>query len=231
MEHSVATDGETPEQASTFCRIAVVLFTLSYITFALWLLVDLWVRDKSFVTTLLSLNKESLDVMFVMALYSVIGALLGSGVLDLVSFHKYAAVENDFRLTHVPGYIYGPWLAATVGLIIFCLLQSGLFVFSGGGPSLKMEETPVSKMAYISVGFLAGFGWMNAVEKIREIVSRFFAKDVRRKKKEPEEASSTEAVESAEAPAENLISTRVGVKKSTKKNKTRKKKPRRKATR
>ena len=164
-------------QASWFLKLLVVLFTLSYTTFALWILVDLWARDQTFVLGALSISREKLDPVFVHALHTIVGALLGSGVLDLVSFHTYSAVKRDFQKSHVPGYFYGPWLAATVGLIIFCLLQSGLFVFSGGTQGTASAESNSARMGYISVGFLSGFGWMNAVEKIREVVVRFFSRD------------------------------------------------------
>ena len=179
------------DQASLGWVIVLILFSLSYLTFSLWLLMDLWVRDKEFVVYLLSIKKEVLseNLTFVMALYTITGALLGNAVLDLVSYHKYWAIKRDFQRSHIPGYFYGPWLAGTIGLIIFCLLQSGLFVFSGGAAqNLDIQETAVSRMAYISVGFLSGFGWMNAVQKIQEVVSRFFSTDVRKSK--PKVASS-----------------------------------------
>ena len=179
------------------CKFCIVAFSLSYLTFALWLLVDLWVRDKAFILSVLSIKKENLDTTFIMALYTVVGALLGSGVLDLVSFHKYSALRCDFRASHVPGYFYGPWLAGTVGLIIFCLLQSGLFIFSGGIQNIKIEETSISKVSYISVGFLSGYGWMSAVDKIHEVVTRFFAKDYRERNRDlSKDASKSNAITS-----------------------------------
>ena len=202
MDNSSETDKQAlPEQipqASLFWVIVLVVFSLSYLTLSLWILVDLWVREKQFICYLLAINKENLnnDVMFVMALYTVTGALLGNAVLDLVSYHKYWAIKRDFQSSHILGYFYGPWLAGTIGLIIFCLLQSGLFVFSGGAAqNIKIDETAISKMGYISVGFLSGFGWMSAVEKIREVVSRFFAKDTR-ESVESRKPTATEATES-----------------------------------
>lgn len=176
--NNIRQDPESSPPASGFLIAIVVLFSLSYLTFSLWLLIDLWARDKSFITHVLSIKKENLDVTFLMALYTTVGALVGSGTLDLVSYHKYVGVNRNFQRSHIPGYFFGPWLAGTVGLIVFCLLQSGLFIFSGS-QNVAVQETTVSKMAYISVGFLSGFGWMSAIEKIREIVTRFFAKDLR----------------------------------------------------
>jgi hypothetical protein len=114
----------------------------------------------------------TLPTIFVSAMYAVLGGILGAGVLDIVSFHKYVAVKRDFQSAHVWGYFVGPWLAAVLGLIVFALLQTGLLVFSGNKPS--GDQSDVSNLGYLAVGFLSGFGWLEATERVREIVSRFF---------------------------------------------------------
>jgi hypothetical protein len=50
------------------------------------------------------------------ALFSVFGSILGAGVLDIFSLHKYVAVRRDFQTPHVWGYFFAPWLAAVLGL-------------------------------------------------------------------------------------------------------------------
>lgn len=204
MENSTKTDKEAtleqPTQASLGWVIILIVFSLSYLSLSLWILIDLWVRDKDFIAHALSIKKENLNdnLTFVMALYTVTGALMGNAVLDFVSYHKYWAVRRDFQASHIPGFFYGPWLAGTIGLIIFCLLQSGLFVFSGGAAqNVDIKETAVSKMGYISVGFLSGFGWMKAVEKIQEVVSRFFSTDAYKNSYEAKQLAVRESNENA----------------------------------
>ncbi len=155
-------------------KLLIVAFALSYITVAFYLVVDCWVHEQKTLKHLLGLPAEQiLSPIFMFAVYAVLGSILGAGALDIVSFHRYVAVKRDFQQPHVWGYFVAPWLAAVLGLIVFALLQTGLLVFSGGASSSSNSE--VSQLGYLTVGFLAGFGWYQAIQKIREVVTRFFA--------------------------------------------------------
>lgn len=162
-----------PSQAPFVARLLIVLFAASYLCVALWLLLDIWVLEQASLRGLLGLGAgATLTPAFLSALHSMIGAVLGAGVLDIVSFHRYVAVKGDFQSRHVWGYFFAPLLAAVLGLIVFALLQSGLLVFAGGA---KDDGGDPARLGYLAVGFLAGFGWHEATENIRSIVKRFFA--------------------------------------------------------
>ena len=128
-------------------------------------------------------TQDKLTPIFVYAIYAVLGSILGAGALDIVSFHKHVSINQDFQEAHIWGYFLAPWLAAVLGLIVFALLQSGLLVFSGGISSSSNSE--IAQLGYLAVGFLSGFGWLQAVEKVREIVQRFFAAHPKRSDDEP----------------------------------------------
>jgi hypothetical protein len=98
---------------------------------------------------------------------------LGCGALAIVSFHKYVAYEKGFELAHVWGYFCGPWLAATFGIVVFALLQSGLLVFSGKFPENGQFET--ANLGYLAIGFLAGFGWFRFTKIIEHLITRVFS--------------------------------------------------------
>jgi hypothetical protein len=160
-------------QAPLVMKLLIILFTLSYMTAAMYLVVDCWVLGQTTLKAALGLPADHLlPEIFVSAVFAVLGAVLGAGALDLVSFHRYVAVKRDFQAPHVWGYFFAPWLAAVLGLIVFALVRSGLLVF-GGGPSGE-SPSDVSNLGYLAVGFLSGFGWFQATERIREIVSGFF---------------------------------------------------------
>lgn len=168
-------------------KFFIIAFTLSYVSFVLYLVVDTWVHEQALLRGLLDLKADdSLPPNFHSATYAVLGSILGAGALGLVSFHRHVSVKQDFQLPHVWGYFVAPWLSAVLGLIVFALLQTGLLVFSGGTTS--GQNTDISHMGYLMVGFLSGFGWVQAVEKIREVVNRFFAASPKDTKssKEPE---------------------------------------------
>jgi len=171
-------------QAPFIVRLIIMTFVLAYISGALFLIVDLWIHEHGMLSKLMGLSKdESLPALFISGMHAVLGAVLGAGVLDIVSFHKYVAVRRDFQLPHVWGYFFAPWLAAVLGLIVFALLQSGLLIFTGGGEEARSKE--VANLGFLAIGFLSGFGWFEALGKIRALVKRFFSTDLAKRRSSP----------------------------------------------
>lgn len=160
-------------QAPFLVKLLLVAWIVVYLLAALALLLDIWVLQRQTLLNLLGLPAgAALSSGFLSALHAMLGAVLGAGVMDIVSFHTYASVKGDFQSRHVWGYLLAPLLAAVLGLIVFALLQSGLLVFAGHG---KGEPDELARLGYLAVGFLAGFGWYEATSSIRAIVRRFFS--------------------------------------------------------
>lgn len=160
-------------QAPFALKLTIVLYSAAYLIGALALLLDFWVLNQVSLRRLVGLNgADPLPPLFLSALHAMLGAVLGAGVLSIVSFHHYTSVRGDFQSRHVWGYFTAPLLAMVLGLIVFALLQSGLLIFAGGA---KGEPDDVARLGYLAVGFLAGFGWFEATQSIRRIVRRFFS--------------------------------------------------------
>ncbi len=64
-------------------------------------------------------------------------------------------------------------LGGVLGLITFALLQTGLLVFASA--SQAEQSTFASNLGFLAVGFLSGFGWYAATQRIERLVNRFFA--------------------------------------------------------
>lgn len=164
---------ESIPQAHFIVKLFVLLYVLSYITIVFVLLVDGWVHGYAITMKLLFLPQDAnLPPIFISAIHTILGSLLGCGVLAIASFHKYVAYKKSFESQHVWGYFCGPWLAATLGLIIFALLQSGLLIFSGNLSGNGQAET--ANLGYLTIGFLAGFGWYRVTKVIERLVTRVF---------------------------------------------------------
>lgn len=170
------TDSVSPPQAKLIVKLAVIIFVILYISLALLLVADSWVGTQRAAHWFMGNSPGVVPADFLSGFYSIIGALLGCGVLEVVSFHKYVAVKRDFRPEHVWGYFVAPWLAAVLGLVVFALLQTGLLVFSGGGSSsgIESKNPAIANLGFLLTGFLAGFGWYDMVLFIRRMVQRFF---------------------------------------------------------
>ena len=176
--HSLArkTESVSPPQVNFIGKLAVIIFIIAYISLGLILVADCWVGSQRSARWFMGDSTRVVPADFLSGFYSIIGALLGCGVLEVVSFHKYVAVKRDFRPEHVWGYFVAPWLAAVLGLVVFALLQTGLLVFSGGGASSGTDpkNPAIANLGFLVTGFLAGFGWYDMVLLIRRLVQRFF---------------------------------------------------------
>lgn len=157
-----------------FSMIFIFLFMISYCVFGIWLLFDGWINKFSSLYWLWSINPNiGLPPIYSLALMSLIGSILGCGTLDIVSFHKYVAIEKCYDLDHIWGYLISPVLAAIVGLLIFSLFQSGLLIFSGG---FNAESTPVTaSLGFTAIGFVAGYSWPEAVKKFKDVSKSLFS--------------------------------------------------------
>ena len=161
-----------PPQAPFIGKLAVLVFLLSYLTAVFILLIDCWLNNGGRIRSfLLTGEGAEFPPLFNSAIYAVLGSILGCGVLDVVSFHKYVAIKRDFQTPHVWGYFFAPWLAAILGLVVFALLQSGLLIL-GGGNSTKPSE--VTNLGFLAIGFLSGYGWYDVVQRIKRLITRMF---------------------------------------------------------
>src|SRR5262249_42333042 len=120
-------------QASFPTKLVVCVFVALYVVGTIRLLFNLWLGNGGDVTWLLGMPGAALEKNVVPIVHTVLGAILGAGVLDLVSFHHYVAIRNNFQARHCWGYFFAPILAAALGIMTYALLRTGLLVFAGGG--------------------------------------------------------------------------------------------------
>lgn len=155
--------------------LVIFLFTISYSLLGMWLLFDGYLNSFSSLYWLWGLDDSGFPAIFRLAIFSLVGSILGCATLDIVSFHKYIAIKKVFDLDHIWGFFFSPILASIIGLIVFALFQSGLLVFSG---NLSTEESPVTaELGFTAIGFVAGYSWHDVVSKFREISDGFFRKE------------------------------------------------------
>lgn len=161
-----------------WAMVIIFIFTTGYAIFALWLLFDGYINSFLSLHSLWNLDTSNeIPKVFQLALFSLVGSILGCATLDIVSFHKYIAIRKVFDLDHIWGFFFSPILAAIIGLIIFALFQSGLLVFAG---NFSNENSPVTaELGFTAVGFVAGYSWHDVITKFREISNGLFKKEIK----------------------------------------------------
>ena len=146
----------------------VPLYTLAYSLFAIWLLVDGWLTSFSSILNLWHLDegfKVPAQVPFLF--FTIVGALLGSAILSITSFHRHYAINCSFNSKHIWGYFLAPLLATLVGCLVFAIVQSGLLVLTG---DIANESDPVrATLGYVTIGGVAGYNWDIFVKKLENL--------------------------------------------------------------
>lgn len=137
------------------------LITVRYLLLA-------WSGDYAFLHLLLQYKNDFvINDEMKLAAYTVAGALLGGATLSITSLHKYSAVTKTLDVDHLWGYLMAPVLSIVIGLLIFCLLYSGLMVLNGGG-NVNSELSSV-RIGYLSLGAIGSYNWDVFLRKMQNL--------------------------------------------------------------
>ncbi|MFW1318539.1 hypothetical protein ACEV70_00630 [Vibrio parahaemolyticus] len=151
--------------------VGIPLYIFVYVAIATWLLFDGWITNFSSLQSIWSVPEGvlSLPSHVIFSIYTIIGAILGSGLLGIISFHRYIAIEKSFDDDHAWGFLFAPLLAAIVGILMFAIIQSGLIVLSGQMSTADNESN--ASLGYLAIGAITGYNWDVFVQKMQELSS------------------------------------------------------------
>lgn len=150
----------------------IFLYISIYTFFGMWLLFDGWINNFNSLTWLWSLPGETIKInqTINLAIYSILGSILGGSILSITSFHKYVAIEKNFDKDHIWGFIFTPILSILVGILSFVLIKSGLLILNGNMPiDSNSTNTINTSLGFIAIGSIAGYNWDVFVKKIQQL--------------------------------------------------------------
>lgn len=137
------------------------LFTIKYLFLS-------WGGDYGFLKILIQVPGSFVASDEIkLAVFTIIGALFGGATLGITSLHRYSAVTKTLDIDHLWGYLMAPVLSIVIGVLIFCLLYSGLMVLNGGA-SINSEQVSV-KIGYLSLGGICSYNWDVFVMKLQKL--------------------------------------------------------------
>ena len=155
---------------SKYSRLAwlVPIYIFSYSLAGIWALVDGLLTNFSFILKLWAVeDPHSIPTLVNYLIFTMIGALFGSAILGIISFHRYIAIDKSFDPDHLWGFWFSPLLALLVGILIFAIIQSGLVVLSGDLADAKNPEN--ATLGYLAIGGIAGYNWDVFVKKLQNL--------------------------------------------------------------
>lgn len=146
----------------------IFLYIMTYTLFVIKLLFCSWLGDYDFLNNLFHPSSKLIaNEQIKLAIFTIIGALLGGATLGITSLHRYSAVTKTLDIDHLWGYLMAPILSIVIGVLIFCLLYSGLMVLNGGA-NVNAEQTSV-KIGYLSLGAICSYNWDVFVLKLQKL--------------------------------------------------------------
>jgi uncharacterized protein YacL len=166
--------------------ISILIFVFVYSTLSLFMIFDGWLFGFKFIRGFVFSDLSLMLPPHVEAIiYTMLGALIGEASAAIFTIHKYSVHKKAFDPDHAISYFYGPVLAILLSVIIYLLLQTGLFLLGPQGTKPEKEELQtIGTFTYLVIGVLTGFGWLSAVKKINTIVNVFFENKTEEKKTE-----------------------------------------------
>ena len=156
--------------ATTFAIVSFVYLFLA-LGFFLWLLFDIWARKYTLGFSCLTeevRTRLNNSPTFHSLAYAFIGGALGGVIAGLRSCIHWHCDEKAFGWRFVWKYFSFPWLGATLALIVYAILGSGITVL--GGVSFS-----TTKMLFaFAIGSLVGYGSPQVVKWLDSQVNRIF---------------------------------------------------------
>ena len=170
LPHSGQSDTTQIDTNNRNSKLAYVVpvYIFLYTMTAVWLLFDGWINEFKSIYGLWSLAPNtSLPAHVVYLTFTMLGSVLGSALLGIISFHRYKAVEKAFDPDHLWGFIFSPLLAIIIGILAFAIIQSGLVVLSGQMSTSTNQDN--ATLGYLAIGGVTGYNWDVFVKKLQEL--------------------------------------------------------------
>lgn len=146
----------------------IFFYIMAYTLFSIKYLFLSWAGDYAFLNNLIHASDSFVaNEEMKLAIFTIIGALFGGATLGITSLHKYSAVTKKLDIDHLWGYLMAPILSIVIGILIFCLLYSGIMVLNGGS-SINTAQASV-KIGYLSLGAICSYNWDVFVIKLQKL--------------------------------------------------------------
>jgi hypothetical protein len=155
-------------KSDTGAALFSLLYSMVVLAFFSWQLFDTWIGQHS-LPRLAGYDLKRLDTPnFRLIAYTLIGGGLGGTVNGIRSgLQNY----HGFKQRYLWKYIAGPWMGASLALLVYALIHSSVSVFGGGTTANDVGTTQA--LANFAAGALAGYGskavfiWLDAqVDKL-----------------------------------------------------------------
>ena len=161
-------DSNKREKSYYVIAILILVYTVLFGLSGIIMLFSGWLSDFQFILgeRLMNMAKDS-RILFLLCLYTISGALLGGATLSITSFHRNITKYKSIGIDHLWGYFMAPFLAVIIGILVFCLIQGGLIVFTAG--NYDNAKASISMLGYVAFGAIGAYNWDVFIEKLQSL--------------------------------------------------------------
>ena len=133
------------------------VYSIAVIIYLAWLVVDTWSGQLRMwpLAVVEKLTTPEAANAFKLVLYTAVGGGMGAAINNMRSFVSWHAERQAFGWRFVWKYIALPPLGATLAVLVYGIIQSGMAVFNGGA---SVNSSAITLFSAWATGTLAGYG-------------------------------------------------------------------------
>ncbi|ESU21425.1 hypothetical protein FEDK69T_24920 [Flavobacterium enshiense DK69] len=129
----------------------------------------------------LPIENEKL-ILLKMAFYSMIGGAFGGISFGMMNLQRHTTADG-FKLVFLGDYLFRPFGAAILAVVIFALIRGGILTILGADTNI--QPSTASTLSSFGIGFLAGFSSAEVIKTFSRLSKNIFGeKDEKNQKKE-----------------------------------------------
>ena len=187
----------------TVPALVAVYLTLSLLAMG-WLLLDISTGQFCSLKWIgIALPKDTEYVgLLKLVFYAAIGGAIGGITFGMMNLQQHTATKYDFNPAYLGDYVFRPFGSAALAVVIFALLRGGVLTILGGDPA-STSTSVVASFSAFGIGFLAGFGSKQVVDRLNELIKKTFGSmEVQEREEEGEGEDGDEGEDEGEAEPE-----------------------------
>lgn len=172
--HSQPSPRHLPMVAYALAGVMAVYLTMSLLLW-LWLLGDGAAgsfRVLAWLHIPLPTSTDAISLLKV-AYFAAVGGGIGGVTFGMMNLQRHVTA-GTFRSVFVGDYIFRPFGAAALALVVFSLARGGILTILGADPA-SGSASNASKLSSLGVGFLVGFASVQVVQFLTELATRVFS--------------------------------------------------------
>jgi hypothetical protein len=128
-------------------------------------------RALSWIAIGLPTSEESINLLK-LAYFTAVGGAVGGITFGMMNLQRHAT-SGTFRIIFVGDYLFRPFGAAALALVVLALARGGILTILGADPT-SGTDTTAARLSGLGVGFLVGFASVHVVKFLMTLATQAF---------------------------------------------------------